>query len=571
MKKSVVVLFFAALFSINAMAQTVQEGVGNFYAERYQSARSAFEKLTAANPNNLEAVYWLGQTLIAQGDVAGAKSLYQKTLAANGNAPFILAGMGQIDLMEGRNAEARTKFDAAVTASKGKKGGDPAILAAVGRANVQPYSDDKKIGDLDYAIARLNEASQLAPTNPDLHLVLGNAYRKKHDGGNAVQAYRKAGTFAPALYRTASIYKTQRNWDAMNEYLNAAIAADAKFAPAYEDLYAHSINETRDLNAAENFGKLYVSNSDPSPDNDYILASTAYVRKDFQNAVNIANKIITATNNAPKARVYRLLAYSYLDMKDTARACDFSNRFLERAPVSGEELLANDYLLHAKTCGRGNPDMVQSDIAKALRIDTTPSRQIALLNDFIKSARADRNYAMEGNLMLMSHRLRGEKANPADLFYIGTLYYYSNDFPKADSILSVYNTSFADTLQGYYWRGLVRSRIDSSMSQGLAIPDFEKTLQLAEADKERFKGQAAQSAQMLAIYNNNVKSDRAAALAAVNKGLEFDPANTGLGELKAKLTGTAKPAGPSTPAKPDTKTKTTAPDGTKTKTKTKGK
>ena len=78
MKKSAIVFIFAALFTVNAMAQTVQEGVGHWYAERYQSARSTFEKLTAANPNNLEAVYWLGQTLISQGDIAGAKALYQK-------------------------------------------------------------------------------------------------------------------------------------------------------------------------------------------------------------------------------------------------------------------------------------------------------------------------------------------------------------------------------------------------------------------------------------------------------------------------------------------------------------
>jgi TolA-binding protein len=87
MKKSVIVFGLAALFSLNAMAQTVQEGVSNYYAQRYQSARAIFEKLTAANPNNLEAVYWLGQTHIDQGDIAGAKALYSKTLATNGNAP----------------------------------------------------------------------------------------------------------------------------------------------------------------------------------------------------------------------------------------------------------------------------------------------------------------------------------------------------------------------------------------------------------------------------------------------------------------------------------------------------
>lgn len=563
--KKVIILFFAAMFSLNAVAQTVQEGIGHWYAERYQSARGAFEKLTAANPNNLEAVYWLGQTLIAQGDAAGAKALYQKTLSANGNAPWILAGMGHINLLEGRAAEARQQFDAAITASKGKKGGDPAILTAVGRANVQPYTDEKKIGDLDYAIARLNEAAQLAPTNPDLFVTLGNAYRKKHAGGEAVLAYRKAGTYAPALFRTASIYISQGNVEAMTEYLNATIAADPKFAPAYEEFFRYNLNEKRDINAAESFGKLYVSNSDPSVENDYILASLAYVKKDYQNAIGIANKILQQTNNNPKPRVYRLLAYSYLDTKDTAKACDFSNQFLGKA--GQEDLLANDFILHANTCGANNPAVVEADINRALSIDTLLSSRLSLINKFVTTARANKQYNLEGTLMEKSHRLR-TNANPADLFYIGTRYYYGNNFGKADTIFSGYITTFPDSVDGYYWRALTRAQMDSGMRQGLAVPDLEKTVQLGDANKQRFREQAVQASQMLVLYYNNVKKDRGAALAAVSKGLEFDPTNATLSDLHKRLSGTQKP---SAPAKTETKTKTTAADGTETKVKTKTK
>jgi tetratricopeptide (TPR) repeat protein len=562
MKKSVFVLFVAALFSLNAMAQTIQEGVGHWYAERYQSARSVFEKLTTANPNNLEAVYWLGQTLISQGDVAGAKALYQKTLAANGNAPWILAGMGHVNLLEGKAAEARQQFDAAIAASKGKKGADVAILTAVGRANVQPYSDDKKIGDLDFAVAKLNEAAQAAPTNPDVFVTLGNAYRKKHAGGEAVQAYRKAGTYAPALYRTASIYKTQRNWDAVIEYLNSAVSADAKFAPAYEELYYYNLTEKRDFATAESFGKLYVSNSDPSVENDYILAQTAFVQNKFQDAINIGNKIVQQTNNNPKSRVFRLLAYSNLGLKDTAKACDFSNQFLAKA--TPDELLANDYLLHASVCGANNPSVVQEDIAKALRIDTVLTRQVAMLNDLIKTARTNKQFNLEGELMMTSHQIRGAQANPADLFYIGTRYYYGNNFGKADTAFTGFVTAFPDSVDGYYWRALTRAQLDSGMKQGLAVPDFEKTMELGAANKERFKSQAAQAAQLLALYYNNVKQDRAAAQGAVTKGLEFDPANTTLLDLQKRLGGAKQSANGV-----KSESKTTTADGTKIKTETK--
>ncbi|RYZ30941.1 MAG: tetratricopeptide repeat protein [Chitinophagaceae bacterium] len=542
MKKSAIVFIFAALFTVNAMAQTVQEGVGHWYAERYQSARSAFEKLTAANPNNLEAVYWLGQTLISQGDVAGAKALYQKTLSANGNAPWILAGMGHINLLEGRAAEARQQFDAAIAASKGKKGADASILTAVGRANVQPYTDDKKVGDLDYAISKLSEAAQLAPTNPDVFVTLGNAYRKKHNGGEAVQAYRKAGAYAPALYRTASLYKTQRNWDAVTEYLNAAISADAKYAPAYEELYYYNLTEKRDFPTAESFGKLYVTNSDPSVENDYILAQTAFVQNKFQDAISVANKIVQQTNNNPKPRVYRLLAYSNLGLKDSAKACEFSNQFLAKA--AQEDLLANDFLLHASVCGANDPAIVQADIAKALSLDTVLSRQVAMLNDLIKTARTNKQFGLEGRLMLTSHELRAPQSNPADLFYIGTRFYYGNDFQTADTVFSGFITAFPDSVDGYYWRALTRAQIDTNMAQGMAVPDFEKTMQLGEASKERFKSQAAQAAQMLALYYNNVKKDRASAQAVVAKGLEFDPANTTLQDLSKRLGGGGAPKTP---------------------------
>ncbi len=566
MKKSAIIIAFAALFTIQAMAQSIQEGVTNLYAERYQSARSVFEKLTAANPNNTEAVYWLGQTLIAQKDVAGAKALYQKTLAANGNAPWVLVGMGQINLLEGKSADARQQFDAAIAATKGKKSNDPNILNAVGRANVQPYTDEKKLGDLDYAIARLNEAAQIAPTNPDIFVNLGNAYRKQHNGGEAVQAYRKAGNFAPALYRTAGIYTSQRNWDAVLENLNASIASDPKFAPAYENLYEYNLNEKRDFNAAKSFGQQYVSNSDPSVENDYILAQTEYVLKNYQNAVSIGNKILQQTNNNPKSpRVYRLLGYSYLELKDTAKACDYSNQFLSKA--TEDELIANDFILHATSCGKSDPTIIQSDIARALQMDTIRSHQLTLLSDFIKNARAQQQYNMEGTLMLMTQQLRGTQANPADLFYIGTRFYAGNDFPKADSVLSIYITAFPDTLQGYYWRGLTRARIDTTMAQGLAVPDFEKTLQLADANKDRFKNQAGQSAYVLAVYSYNVKGDKAAAQAAIARGLAIDPTNANLLNLNGQLAAATKQTTPpKTPAKTDPKPKTTT-GGTKSKAK----
>jgi len=146
MKKSALVLILAAFFSVTALGQTVQEGIGHLYAERYQSAKTAFEKLLQVNPNNIDATYWLGQTFLAQKNVAGAKAIYEKALAANGNAPLLMVGMGHVELMEGKKNEARSHFEAAINASRGKKGNDPNVLNAVGRANVMSFTEKKSCG-----------------------------------------------------------------------------------------------------------------------------------------------------------------------------------------------------------------------------------------------------------------------------------------------------------------------------------------------------------------------------------------------------------------------------------------
>ena len=153
MKKISIAFLAACLLLVSAIhAQTIQDGVKDLYAERYKSAKAAFEKLLAANPNNIEATYWLGQTYIGMDDLAGAKKHYEKALLASANAPLVIVGMGQVELLEKKNSEARQRFESAITMTKGKKGDDPVILNAVGHAITSTYNTkDKTGGDINYA------------------------------------------------------------------------------------------------------------------------------------------------------------------------------------------------------------------------------------------------------------------------------------------------------------------------------------------------------------------------------------------------------------------------------------
>ena len=69
---------------------------------------------------------------------------------------------------------------------------------------------------------------------------------------------------------------------------------------------------------------------------------------------------------------------------------------------------------------------------------------------------------------------------------------------------------------------------------------FRKTLDIAANNKEKFKNQAVASSQFLAAIYNNTKKNRDSAIYFLQKGLEFDPANTTLADFLKEL---QKPAG----------------------------
>ena len=150
-----------------ASAQTLAEGLKAVYYEKYKTAGDIFRKLVAANPADADANYWLGQVAISQPnrDLELAKAIYTKALVATNQNPLIVVGMGHVELMEGKATESKAHFTAALAATNNKKGGDPKILTAVGRANAD---GDSKTGEVEFAIEKLNTAAKLDLKDPGI-------------------------------------------------------------------------------------------------------------------------------------------------------------------------------------------------------------------------------------------------------------------------------------------------------------------------------------------------------------------------------------------------------------------
>ncbi len=90
--KKTVSLMFTAMLAAQCLIAQIPVGIKFLNYEKNKSAKEAFQKVYDANPKDPQAIYWLGQSILATdgGDpvleqIQAAKALYQKGLAEVGS------------------------------------------------------------------------------------------------------------------------------------------------------------------------------------------------------------------------------------------------------------------------------------------------------------------------------------------------------------------------------------------------------------------------------------------------------------------------------------------------------
>lgn len=509
------------LMSNLVFAQTVQEGRKLISYQRYQSAVSTLEKVVAANPGSAEANYWLGQAYIDAGQLDKAKEVYRKILVGElGSNPLLLAGMGHVELLEGKKTDARSRFETAISLSKGK---DVAVLNAIGHANVE------KNGDPDYAIEKLTQATTVKGfKEPDVYLNMGDAYRRKNDGGGAVRSYQNALTVDPrnaeASYKIGKVYYTQGKdqEETFTKYFNEAIAADANFAPAYYDFYVYYF--FRDVNKAKNYFAQYKPLADKGAALDYEEASLSFAAGDFKDAVAKSTDLLNKYGNDADARLYRLRGYSNWKLGDSATAIKDFETFFSKAKE--EDIVPDNWMVAAEIAAKFPERQANFEryVNAAIAMDTSARGKAELAKkavEIFKTA-GNKTKVAEWSVKVLS---LSPSPSKVDLFNAGHTSLKAGDYGKADSLFTVYKTKYPDDIFGYYWGFRTYSDLDSTMEKGLAIPDATKFIELAESDKVKNKTTLITAYGYVAGYYANIKKDFPTAIQYMDKIIAIDPAN----------------------------------------------
>jgi tetratricopeptide (TPR) repeat protein len=540
LRKTILFLTLTIFVAASLKAQNLEEAKKLVYYEKYESAKKALKAIVDADPNNEEAIYWLGQSMIrpeesTPADWNEAKKLYQSKMSNKDNN-LITAGIGHIELLEGKVQDARNHFEAAVSLSQSKS---IAVLNAVGYANGNP---DAKNGDPAYAIDKLKQATQLKKfNNPDVWVNLGDAYRKIGDGGQAILSYNAAlaidSKYARADYRIGKVYQTQgRGQESLfMEYFNKAMTNDPAYAPVYSNLFYYYY-ET-DVPKASMYYEKWMANADKGSKSCYYKALLKYAEGLFMEAISHADACIASEGNYPYPGLFGLKANAYNRLKDSIHTVENYNEYFKRQDP--EKITSADYIECAKNMLKINLNETQAGllIDKAVAMDSVEANKILYLKSIaqlLENRKAFKNAAEYYSKIITV------KKNPSktDLNNIGFSYFKAGEYQKSLDAFSNSATAFSDdpyALNMISKIGTTLWAIDSTLSLGLANPAFEKTIQFGLADTVKYKSQLLKAYKYFVAYNANIAKDKNKALEFVEKALALDPADQEANEYKNAL------------------------------------
>lgn len=501
-------------------AQSVEQGFQQIYYERYGSAENTFHQLLQQDATNPEAWYGLTRTYILEDQAPAALDAVRQAPASIADEPYYEVALGSALLNAGRKDSAAIYFDQALSQTKNKNAG---ILGAVAQAHV-----DAKAGDANYAIELLNRAIKRDKHNAALYTELGDAYMKLQNGSEAYKAYEEAtkqdDQYAAAYHKLGNIFLSQKNTSLYLQNFNKAIAADPNYAPSIYKLYTYYFYH--DPAQALQYYNNYASKSDHTIQNEYDLADLLYLNKTYDQAIQKAQSIMNAEGEKVKPRLYKLMGYSYAGQKDTAQAISYMQQYF--ANEEDSNIIARDYETMAQLY---NASSAQTDSAivyyqKAVELEKDSA---ALYNDYKTLAdlsKSMKDYAGQAQWM-KKYYTGNDQATNVDLFNWALAGYLAKDYQSADSVFGLYTAKYPEQAFGYYWRARANVAIDTAMTEGLAIPHYQKLVEVLQKDSANtnYKNWMTEAYAYMAAYEVNTKKDYAQAIGYFEKVLDVDPAN----------------------------------------------
>lgn len=518
--KHIFTLFLFISGAASLHAQSLDQGNQYLYHERYQSAEDAFHQVLKQSPEDASAWYGLTKALILQDKWNEARDTIMLAPAPVQSQPLYKAAYGAILLQDGKRDEAAGYLKQALDDTRWKNAD---VLAAVAEAHLL-----SKNGDTEYTVDLLEKAIKRDKRNPHLYTLLGDAYRKMLNGTEAYKAYQKAlnanDKHAAAYYQMGKIFVAQNNPKLYVDLFQKAIAADPDYAPAIYELYYYEFN--RDPAKAMAYYQDYVAKSDASAEKDYDMIYLLYLNKDYARAADQARQLISAEGSNAKPKLYKLVSYSLAALKDTQQAITYMQSYFSTEADSNK--IAKDFTAMAELY-EATDDKADSAIVyyeKSLMLEKDSALVYDTYKKLAELSKQSENYEARAN-WLGKYYTGNDKATNVDLFNWALSWYQAENYVMADSVFGMYTMKYPEQSYGYYWQAKSQALEDSSMEQGLAVPTYQKLIEVMQDDtaNANYKKWMIEANGYLAAYEANIEKDYAESINYFKKVLEIDAEN----------------------------------------------
>ncbi|MBS1663480.1 MAG: hypothetical protein JST68_20730, partial [Bacteroidetes bacterium] len=250
-----------------------------------------------------------------------------------------------------------------------------------------------------------------------------------------------------------------------------------------------------------------------------------YSSRKYNEAIQHAQGLIRQSAT-PEPRLYKLVAYSYKELHDSTQALDFMRQYFQRQIDTG--FVVKDY----ETMGEIYESLNQADSAspyyiKAASRETDSTKRIAYAKKLADLYKKQKDYSQQA-LWLGQYYQGNTKATNLDLFNWGLAHYMAKEYEKADTVFGIYEEKYPDQDFGYYWRARSDVAIDTAMQTGMAIPHYEKLIEIAEKDtaNKTNRKHLIEAYGYIAAYKANAQKDYESAIAWFEKLLTLEPGNS---------------------------------------------
>jgi len=559
-------------------SQSLSEAETALERENYERVIALTSQILSAKPKELYAYYlqgmaYLGKAQHLEEDDPARQSLIQKAQdafqmaqAKNPKYPYVYLGLAEIERLrknpdkarenlakaeEYGAAEVKVLIEAARihTALGGKASIDKAtfLLSKAKSKDPQNAAIRRALGDLwssqgvlELAIQNYQEAVQIEPQNPENYFRLGLAYAKAkalRDAGDALKKaleldhYQEAVQIEPQnpenYFRLGLAYAKAKALRDAGEALKKALELDPGYAPAYRELGEVYFAAQKYQQAKEYYQK-YVTLRPELPAR-VRYATFLYLSKDYKAAIQ---EIEAVHKDTFSITLQRLLGYSLFEDQQYEAAIKALDLYFQKQKP--EKVIAKDYLYYAKALDKAGRDAdavtyyqkaIEKDPSLAAEVYPEMANALNSLGRYKEAANALQK-AIEKNPSLQNY------------FALGKIYYKLGQtekdttyFHKAIQAFSYVVEKKPDLVPAYTELGRCAANLDPESTEGRAKPYYEKVIELASQDPNRYKNDLIEAYAYLGYYyylqaeNSKSKEAYQKSYEAYKKLRELDPQN----------------------------------------------